>query len=620
MRTFIQLDVALAFAVLAGLALAFVGADNAIDNLQHDLVLAQNHGLRPAASRRSDARVAVVAVDERSLQRLSSYPRVLLAPKWAELIDALATGGAAAIGFDFVLAYPDTHFAPGWERTFLRALAEHKARIVLGRSERMVPARRFQLVFADAAEEQHFGALEVRADRDNVHRRVRAHIPLRTPAGDMSRLPTLTNLLLRKAGHGAMPETVRLAPLRAFEALPGYALSDVLDCAADGAEGVLRRAFGGRVVLVGTTLRGEDRKVTADRFLPRPSAVRTGGEGACRLAPIGAADPRSSLVPSVFLHAAAIDAVIEGRVVRVAGPWLRLGLAALVTFAAAWAALVLRPWRTAIPIAGGAVALHVATSLLLAQHVWLPSATTAIATLLAASAAYLVRYLLVDRQRRLVQRAFENYLSEEIVDRIIESERPPALGGERRDITVMFADLSGFMVASEKLSPERLMELTNDYLRTMVDEIHAAGGYVDKFIGDAMMALWGAPGDQPDHAAKAVRAGLDVIRAVREKRDEAEARGEPGFDVTVAINSGPAIVGNVGTANRLAYTGAGRAVNIAARLEGLVSTHETAMLIGEDTAARVGDAMALRQIGEAQFEGMREKVALYVPAENGVGG
>lgn len=617
MRKLLQLDIALLLAVMAGAMLYYAGPLNPIDTFQYDLVLAQNQLLRSAD--KSDVRdtVAVVAVDERSLDKFGDMPRVLLAPRWADLIDALAKANTAAMGFDIVFAYPDKHFASGWEQGFLRALSANKSRIVLGRSERTVPALRFQAALDFNKTGEAFGAIEVRSDADKVHRAVEAEIAIRNDQGRIDRLPTLSRLLLKKTGRADMPATVRLAPKRPLAAIATYSLWDVLQCAKSDPE-ALRRVFQEKIVLIGTTLSGEDRKWSPDRFMTkRDASQRTvpAASSACTLSRPVDSQPRSRQIPSIYLHAGAINAVAADQVLEVAPTWLFALLGSVLVFGAAWFAFQIQPWWTLPILLAAGFVLQIASSISLGFEIWLPTASFLIALASAILIAYLVRVLIVERRARLVQSAFNHYLSEQLVDRIAASDTLPETGGERRDITVMFADLSGFTALSEKVSPETLMELTNSYLSIIVDEVHASGGYVDKFIGDAVMAIWGAPADDPDHAFHGLQAAQQILTAVQTERNRTQADGTPGFAVKVAVNSGPAIVGNVGANNRLNYSAVGRTVNIAARIEELLSKHGSAILCGEETAAQIGNRIDLTQVGEAQLKGMAQTIRVFAPAD-----
>lgn len=618
MRKLIQFDTALLLAILTGLTLYYAGPLNPVDTFQYDLALAQNAALRGNDASRRSTNVAVIAVDEESLDKFGDLPRVFLAPKWAALIETLAAADAAAIGFDIVFAYPDQHFVPGWERDFLAALQKHQSRIVLGRSERTVPSMRFQAALGFDVSGASFGAVEVRSDADNVHRSVDAEIAIRSDSGKEAGLSTLASRLLKKAGHDAMPASVRLAPRQRLETVPTYPLWTVLKCGSSDAAAI-RKALGSRIILVGTTLAGEDRKWSPDRFMPRgatPGPEKRGDHTCLAERKIPQHD-RSRLVPSIYLHAAAIDSVLSKSVLRLSPDWMVALIGACLVFAVAWGGFHLAPaWMFALLLAAG-FTLHLIASATLAFDSWHPTATTWIALLLSAMIAHLVRILLVERRARLVRSAFNHYLTEDLVERIVTADKKPTTGGERREITVMFADLSGFTALSEQVSPEALMDLTNDYLGRIVEQVHATGGYVDKFIGDAVMAIWGAPADDPDHAVNAMVTAQRIIEEIDRHQSEAEQSGAPGFSVRVALNSGPAIVGNVGAQNRLNYSAVGRTVNIAARIEGLLSTHGAAILCGEETARRIGDRIALKQVGDAQLKGIAQSVKLFAPRDAG---
>ena len=614
MRKLIQFDTALLLAILTGLALYYSGPLNPIDTFQYDLALAQNAALRGNDAGPRSTKVAVIAVDEESLDKFGDLPRVFLAPKWAGLIDTLAAAEAAAIGFDIVFAYPDQHFVSGWERGFLAALQRHQNRVVLGRSERTVPSMRFQAALGFDVTGASFGAVEVRSDSDNVHRSVDAEIAVRTSGGTEAGLPTLAKRLLEKAGHGSMPASVRLAPTERLETIPTYSLWSVLECGSSD-PAIVREAFKGRIVLVGTTLAGEDRKWSPDRFMPRDASRTTEEreENACLKQRAIPEHDRSRLVPSIYLHASAIDSVLSQRLLRLSPDWLIALIGALLVFAIAWCGFHMTPpWMLVLMLAAGLL-LHAIASATLALDIWHPTATTWIALLLSSMVAYLVRILLVERRARLVRSAFNHYLTEDLVERIVSADKAPTTGGERREITVMFADLSGFTALSEQVSPEALMDLTNNYLGRIVEQVHETGGYVDKFIGDAVMAIWGAPADDPDHAVNAMLAAQRIIKEIDVDRIEAETSDTPGFSVRIALNSGPAIVGNVGAEKRLNYSAVGRTVNIAARIEGLLSTHGAAILCGEETARRIGNRIALKQVGDAQLKGIAQSVKLFAP-------
>ena len=559
-------------------------------------------GTRPAPEPHP---VAVVAVDERSLEspELTPYPRALFAPVWARLVEALARADARAVGFDMLFGYTANRFVADYDRPFLEALSAHRGRVVLARSSRSLPAMPF--LAAIDADEHSLGLVELVADADGVHRHARS-----VHHADPADAPSFAAALLVRAGRRAMPATVLFAPREAVEAIPTYALVDVLRC-ADSAPAALAAAFGGRIVLVGSTLPDEDRKLSSARFL-RPA--REGAALApCGLRRLGSSHPGSALVPGVHLHAVAIDAVERNQLTRTIPGGLVAILAALAAGTAALIAVTWSPWRTIGLVVVAAAALFIAATALLRIDVWLPLALPLAGLVVSPAVAYVVRYLVEERTRRRIERAFGRYLSPHVVEQLSAGSTALQLGGERRDVSVMFADLSGFTALSTKVSAEVLTQTTNEYLSYIVDSVDATGGYVDKFIGDAVMAIWGAPGPDEEHAIHAVRAALDAVNRIHEARMAAEARGAVGFSVKIGINSGPAVVGNVGTERRYNYTAIGETVNIASRLESAPGVYGCGVIVAESTEALARDAFVFRELDQVRVKGRTEPLTIFEP-------
>jgi len=568
------------------------------------LVWARAAATTPPAS--APEPVAVVAVDQASLERaeLAQHPRALFAPVWARLIEALAAAGARSVGFDLLFTYSANRLSPDFDRPFLEALASHRDRVVLARSSRSIPAPPF--LAALDADDHALGLVELVTDADGVHRRVRrAH-----QAATTEEVPSFAAAVLARAGRSAMPGTVLLTPRRHPEAMPTYALADVLRC-AERSPAALARAFGGRIVLVGSTLPDEDRKLSSARFL---KAVPDGATlDPCGLRRLGASSPASASVPGVHLHAIAIDAVVRGDLTRRAPSVLVAILTALVAGAGALIALTQAPWRTTGLVLIGAAGLFAVATGALARNVWIPLALPLVGLVAAPAVAHVVRYLVEERTRRRIELAFGRYLSPHIVDQLAASSAALRLGGERREISVMFADLSGFTALSARVSPEVLTRMTNEYLAHIVAAVEDTGGYVDKFIGDAVMAIWGAPAVDAEHAVHAVRAALDATCRIEAARRAAAARGEAGFSVKIGINSGPTVIGNVGTERRFNYTAVGETVNVASRLEGAPPVYGCAIVVGEGTATRAQHAIVFRELDRVRVKGRETPLTIFEP-------
>lgn len=201
------------------------------------------------------------------------------------------------------------------------------------------------------------------------------------------------------------------------------------------------------------------------------------------------------------------------------------------------------------------------------------------------------------------------YLPAELVDKIIKREQDMALGGERREITVMFADLVAFTPLSEKLPPEQVVQILNELFTIVTEIVFRHGGTVDKFIGDCVMALWGAPTAQPDHAARALEAAEEIISWLEVGNASWEAKYGVSVRIAIGINSGEAVVGNVGSESRMEYTAIGTTVNVAARLEAIARPQQ--ILISETTARLAGEGFQLAPAGERTMAGLSEPLHLY---------
>src|SRR6202162_4685934 len=298
-----------------------------------------------------------------------------------------------------------------------------------------------------------------------------------------------------------------------------------------------------------------------------PARSREGEVAGCRLNRLGASDPGSGTSPGVFVHAAAVEEVLTRDLVE---PLSAPGRAVIAGAAGVGGALLgfgLTPFLAVLGVAALVSGCLAAAALLLGFGLWFPAVLPAAAAVAAMVVPYIMRFVVEERRRRRVQNAFGHYLAPAIVDQLLDSEAPLHLGGEEREVTIMFADLSGFTALSGKVGPAELMAVTNSYLAILVEAVEATGGYVDKFIGDAVMGIWGAPASNPDHATAAARAALAAVAGVMRAKAEADARHQPGYAVKIGLNSGRAVVGNVGAEKRYNYTAVGETVNIASRLE-----------------------------------------------------
>ena len=244
---------------------------------------------------------------------------------------------------------------------------------------------------------------------------------------------------------------------------------------------------------------------------------------------------------------------------------------------------------------------------------WLPIIVPEAALLITVIGAGVANYVTEGRQKRFIKGAFSQYLSPTVIDQLIDQPDRLKLGGERRELSIFFSDLQGFTSISEGLSPEDLTSLLNDYLTAMTDIILEEGGTIDKYEGDAIIAFWNAPIEQPDHARRAVFSALRCQGKLAEMRPEFRTIVGSDLRMRIGINSGPAVVGNMGSHNRFDYTMLGDAVNLAARLEGINKQFNTYTMISQSTFNALGDAFPARELSRVGVVGRKEAVTVYEP-------
>ncbi|MDO8526343.1 MAG: adenylate/guanylate cyclase domain-containing protein [Deltaproteobacteria bacterium] len=221
-------------------------------------------------------------------------------------------------------------------------------------------------------------------------------------------------------------------------------------------------------------------------------------------------------------------------------------------------------------------------------------------------------YFIEERERRKIRKTFQFYLSPSVIKTLLEHPEQLKLGGERKELTVLFSDIRGFTTKSEKLPPEKLVQLLNDYFTEMTDVVFKYEGTLDKYMGDAIMAVFGAPLPQKDHALRASLTALEMADCLHRRRKEwCEKYGIEGLEIGIGIHTGLMVVGNMGSAKRFNYTVIGDAVNLASRIEGLNKDYGTQILISEATFKIIENKVQARKIGPVQVKGKTESVVVY---------
>lgn len=582
--------------------------------------------------------VAVIAIDEETYQTppFKGSPLLIWTTEIGRVLNAVIDGGAKVVGFDIVfpksieqseLPFGDDLLGArmrGFDRAFLRSLATGSAagKVVLGetlRGDRPSPGQRIAV-----GQQKNIRALNVQTDSDEVVRRV----PLTFP-GDGKPVPSMALELASRALNTeprlAEDGSVTLAGYRIPSAVPNtltlnfegggdgvqtYSFADLRACVERNNADFFHREFAGKVVIFGTQLDSEDRKFTSKRF-----ATGLDGSRASRCA-LPAAQPtagqfRRSSIPGVYVHATAVDNLIARDAVVELGPLSTAMIAIVFAVLASLAARMLAPGTATLVYIGMAAVWTCWATFAFTRSLALPLSEPFLAGLASMVAIVAYRLVVTDKGERLLRKSFALYLAPEVIDKMLASKKLPVLGGETRDVTVLFSDLEGFTSISEKMTPAELVAFMNEYLSAMTEIIESRGGYIDKYIGDSIVAVFGAPADDSDHARNAAHAALGC----RARLDELN-RGSATFQGNkvmhrMGLNSGAALVGNIGSRRRFNYSVMSDAVNVASRLEGANKYYGTTIAASEMTVALTGSTFAWRELDAIRVQGRSTPVKIY---------
>jgi adenylate cyclase len=573
----------------------------------------------------ADGSIVLVVLNGDSMDRLSwlswPWPRQI----YADCVDLLDRWGARAVVFDILFDLPsiyggadDAILGDAAARTTSLFAVEAHSRVHGGRRDTIpdraiLPGARIlgspdtvlscnpptDDILAGAS---LLGSTSQAPDDDGVFRRIR--VARASPEGVVPSLPLAAAWTL--SGGGGVTVTPHRLEL-AGRTLP-----------LDGSYGMILDYHGPREtythvpiadLLSSLERMGAGDPPLVDSTLFRGATVLFGytAPGLMDLKPT----PYSSVYPGVEVLATALDNMLSGSAVR------RLPPLAGVAAAAVLALLVAVAFRTvgsvylaALAALAPLVMYLVAAVLVFDAGIWMEMAFPLSAGILALSGGGVVSYSQATSQKRYIRKAFSQYLSPEVVSQVISSPERLSLGGEKRVMTALFSDIRGFTSISEGLDPADLVGLLNVYLTRMADIIMETGGTVDKFEGDAVIAFWGAPLHVPDHASRACGAALDCREMHGDLNDRLSAEGYPEIVTRIGLNSGPMVVGNMGSEKRFDYTMMGESVNLAARLEGVNKVYGTLTMCSAETAGAAGEGFVFRELDTVRVVGQKRPVTV----------
>ncbi|MCV0426692.1 MAG: CHASE2 domain-containing protein [Roseibium sp.] len=546
--------------------------------------------------------VAVVGLDNVSLDsdRLSPFPRVLMTPVFAEAGQAVLDAGALGVGFDFIFAYsadafvdPETGEArlSGFDLPFQKFIFSNRDKVFISHTELGVPHRRFSA----AAGADGVRSVTVSTDSDGVVRQHEPHLPL-------SASPHLIDALLAIADVEAPEKYTAVPSSRLASSIPYLSLIDVLSMMEnDTGRDYLRRFAKDRLILFGSLVPYEDEHLYSDRFLPSlpPERVETGVSGRPAVQPQTAGVLiLADLIGSVLSNRTAIDPPAE--VLR--------GMAFAFALAGVLAGLFLP--LIALPlVAVGGVVVGLGFSLLGLEFGYLLAPGVApVACVSAMVVSAVGKVGILQRRQRSLVRLFGHYLAPDIIDQMAQSEQLPELGGDTRHVVVAFIDIVGFTKMSESLADQDVVRVVNSCFDAIGQVITAHKGYIDKYIGDAIMAVWNAPNSVENPERAAVDAAEEIIALLDRIR---ELTGQPSLDLRIALNAGPVLVGDIGGEHRRSFTVMGTTVNTASRIEAVAKEQKVRLAISQSVTDNLRRSYPVKEIWTGRLRGLSTDITVF---------
>ncbi|MFD2445150.1 CHASE2 domain-containing protein [Bacillus sp. CGMCC 1.16607] len=552
--------------------------------------------------------IAILAVDEESLQKVGKWPwpRDII----AKTAKSLAESGATAVWLDFL--YPEASQNPS-EDNEMEKVVQKYPNIFLSSNfvfkglqdrENELSYSKLNYPVFDVPANQ-IGHINVLPDRDGVVRNVLLGVKEKNGEIIPAISVKLVNLLLSEKqqinydkqsgwqiGDTTIPTTKRnemgftyaTAPYknlkreigRNFETIP---IHKVINGEFDPAY------FANRIVLIGPTAVG----LQDEYFTPMSKSTKMFG---------------------VEIHANIIQSLLDQSFYSK----LNVGIGLLLLLIIVILSYILfdrlkAKWGFVAFV--GLTALYLAITLAVyhLMHLKLPFFYVMITIMFVYITSVVTHYLLERKERTKVTTLFGRYVSKRVVDEILSSKDEVKLGGVRKDVSLMFVDIRGFTPLSEKMEPEEVIDILNEYLDLGTRAVFAEEGTLDKFIGDGIMTIFGAPIEQKDHAIRAVRAALRMKKESKQLAKRLEEKYGRAIHFGIGINSGPAVIGNIGSHDRLDYTAIGDTVNLAARLESNAGPGQ--ILISEQTFVLVKDQFKINEREPIKVKGKEQLVPIY---------
>ena len=317
-------------------------------------------------------------------------------------------------------------------------------------------------------------------------------------------------------------------------------------------------------------------------------------------------------MPGIQIHAAVADDILSKRFIDQPAAPIRIASVVAAGLVVGVAATLLPAWWSALVTVVFVALTGWLATLLFASGYWVNLSQPVLASWFALLGGVGYQYFFEDREKRKVKKLFGQYVSKDVYAQLVENPALARLGGTRREMTVLFSDIRGFTTLTEQGQPDEVVGMLNEYFSSMVDLVFQHKGTLDKFVGDMVMALYGAPLDDPDHADHAVQTALAMSAELSRLNERWKAQGRfAAIDIGIGINTGPMIAGNIGSDAIMSYTVIGDAVNLGSRLESLNKEYGTRIIISEATRGQLKGQYQFRALGDVVVKGKTQPVAIF---------
>ncbi len=587
--------------VAASIALALLFQSSSLGEGTEQRTYDLRFKLRGPLSPPQNSPITLLAVDDESLNRIPD-PFMLWQRHFAQVLKHLVEARAEVVGLDFIFSDIEKYDREG-QQALISALFEASTAeipVILVYQVRPNRVEQPPPQFTMALGDQAFAYANLTTDIDDFVRRQTLFSEDVTPRPSFPFAVARSFVGKHNPPLASLDSDPRIIWInyRRREPFPSVSFYKALDAAGSGDSKFFRDHFQNRIVLIGR-VSIEDLHSTPLYYWDRGSSQ----EGFRR-------------TPGIEIHAHTISTLLEGNFILQPPPRVQLLLTVLIVGLTALFCFRFPPLAGLGLSAAAVVSYLLLANWMFAHNWWLFVVSPVAGALLAAGSAEVSNFILEGREKQHLRRLFKRYVNDQVIEKILQAPEGLTLKGETRRITVLFSDIRNFTTRSEGATAESVVLYLNEYFTEMVGTIQANSGMVDKFIGDGLMAVFGAPLDDPDAPLHAVEAARQMLRTLHSLNERLASRGIEPICIGVGIHTGEAVVGNIGSPQKMEYTAIGDVVNTASRIEGLNKTYSAnssvgGILISADTYQALQGRIPAQYVGDESLKGKQKTVPIY---------